>query len=131
MKLLLALLALGASCVPSCDPVPGEGGTTTQGRCTQWEPLLIELAPAGGWDVERMSRYTWRETRCWPGLRSRTADSGLTQINDVNLPWLRRVLGEWVDRYTLMDPRQNIRAAAALCVYWRNAGKGCYHAWGG
>ena len=131
MKPLLALLALGASCVPSCDPVPGEGGTTTQGRCTQWEPLLTELAPAGGWDVERMSGYTWRETRCWPGLRSRTSDSGLLQINDVNLPWLRRVLGEWVDRYTLLDARQNIRAAAALCVYWRNAGKGCYQAWGG
>lgn len=131
MRHLLALIALGATVIPSCDPVPGEGGTTIQGRCTQWEPLLTELAPAGGWDVVQMSRYTWRETRCWPGLRSRTADSGLTQINDVNHRYLRTALGEWVDRYTLMDPRQNIRAAAALCTYWARTGAGCYTPWGG
>lgn len=130
MKPLLALLALGATVIPSCDPVPGEGGTTTQGRCTQWEPLLTELAPAGGWDVGRMSRYMWRESRC-SYVRSVTQDSGLLQVNDVNHPFLRRVLGEWVDAQTLMDPVQNIRAAAALCVYWRNAGKGCYTPWGG
>jgi len=131
MKPLLALLALGASCVPSCDPTPGEDGTTVTGRCTQWEPLLAELAPAGGWDVGRMSRYMWRESRCWPGVRSRTSDSGLLQVNDVNHRHLRTALGEWVDRYTLLDARQNIRASAALCAYWRSAVGNCYAPWGG
>lgn len=131
MKPLLALIALGASCVPSCDPIPGETGTTIEGRCTQFEPLLAELAPVGGWDVDKMSRYMWRESRCWPGVRSRTSDSGLLQINDVNHRFLRTALGEWVDRYTLLDPGQNVRAAAALCTYWARTGAGCYTPWGG
>lgn len=131
MKPLLALLALGAGVLPQCAPIPGEGGTTIEGRCTQWEPTLTELAPAGGWDVERMSKIMWRESRCWPGVRSHTSDSGLLQVNDVNHRHLRTALGEWVDRYTLLDPRQNIRAAAALCTYWADTGAGCYTPWGG
>lgn len=111
--------------------VPGPGGTSIEGRCTQYETLLTDLAPPGGWDVAKMSRTGWRETRCDPSLRSTTSDSGLLQINDINHPFLRTALGEWVDRWTLLDPVQNIRAAAALCTYWQRAGEGCYHAWRG
>ena len=111
-----------------CDAPATSTVTSTKGRCTQFEPLLAELAPAGGWDVARMSRLMHRESRCQPGVRSRTRDSGLLQINDINHRFLRGRLGEHVDRWTLQNPRQNIRAAAALCEFWRHRG-GCYLPW--
>ena len=113
------------------EVVPGVAGTTVEGRCTQYEPLLIEHAPEGGWDVGRMSAFMWRESRCEPWQRSTTSDSGALQINDINHPYLRTALGEWVDRYTLLDPVQNVRASAALCTFWRRAGLSCYQPWGG
>jgi soluble lytic murein transglycosylase-like protein len=76
-----------------------------------------------------MSQIMWRESRCEPAVRSRTSDTGLLQINDINHPYLRRALGEWVDRWTLTDPAQNVRAAAALCTYWQQAGAGCLQPW--
>jgi hypothetical protein len=52
------------------------------------------------------------------------------QINDINHEWLTTTLGEHVDRYTLKDPEQNIRAAAALCDYWeRRQTTDCYQPW--
>lgn len=95
--------------------------------------LLVTYAPTPAWDVDRMMRYVLRETggTCDPTLRSPTSDTGLTQINDVNHRFLRTALGEWVDRWTLTDPIQNVRAAAALCVFWRAEGSGCYQPWGG
>jgi len=112
--------------------VPGVAGTTVQGRCTQYEPMLQELAPAGGWDVAKMSRTMWRESRCEPwALNKRTNDAGLLQVNPINYTFLRGKLGEWVDKWTLQDPRQNIRASALLCTFWRNAGKSCYQPWSG
>lgn len=122
-----------AAGVPTVDPpiTPGPDGTTNPGTCSQYELLIYFFQPPAGWDIGRMSRYMWRESRCTPDVRSTTSDSGLLQINDVNLPYLRIALGEWVDRYTLLDPVQNVRAAAALCAYWRNAGRSCYAPWGG
>jgi hypothetical protein len=113
---------------PAAPIIPGPAGTVA-GRCAQWEALLVMFAPPQGWDAGRMSRYMWRESRCFPTKRSRTSDSGLLQVNDVNLRYLRTALGEWVDRYTLLDPVQNVRAAAALCTYWQRAGRSCYRAW--
>ena len=123
------LVAVGPP--PTLPPVWGPAGSTVEGRCTQWEPLLIELAPPSGWSVDRMSKYMWRETRCIPNLRSTTADSGLLQVNDINHPYLRGVLGEQVDRHTLFDAVQNVRAAAALCTFWVRSGSSCYRPWGG
>lgn len=131
MKPLATLLALIAGVLPQCQPTPGEPGTTITGRCTQWEPTLTELAPPQGWDVVRMSKIMWRESRCWPGVRSRTSDSGLLQVNQVNHAYLTTTLGTTIDRYTLLDPTLNIKAAAALCTYWRNAVGNCYTPWGG
>jgi hypothetical protein len=50
--------------------VPGPQGTSVEGRCTQYEPLLIALSP--GWDAARMSKIMWRESRCTPGVVSNT-----------------------------------------------------------
>ncbi len=109
--------------------VPGPDGTEVPGRCTQYEDLLMIHAPAIGWDVLRMSRLAWRESNCWAVIRSRTSDSGLLQINDISLTFLNDTLGEQVDPFTLMDPVQNVRAAAALCTFWARNGSSCYQPW--
>lgn len=109
--------------------VPGPDGTEVPGRCTQYEDLLMIHAPAIGWDVLRMSRLAWRESNCWAVIRSRTSDSGLLQINDISLTFLDDALGEQVDPFTLMDPVQNVRAAAALCTFWARNGSSCYQPW--
>jgi len=107
-------------------PIPGPAGTTV-GRCQQYEYLLAEHSP--GWDVDRMSKIMWRESNCWPAVQSPTSDSGLLQINRINDPFLRDALGEWVDKWTLTDPTQNVRAAAALYVYWLNSEGSGYIPW--
>lgn len=109
--------------------VPGPDGTEVQGRCTQYEDLLMIHAPTIGWDVLRMSRLAWRESNCWAGIRSPTSDSGLLQINDITLTFLNDQLGEPVDPFTLMNPVQNVRAAAALCTFWARNGSSCYQPW--
>lgn len=151
------------------DPLPvpilfGAAGSTVPGRCTQFEPMLDEYAPPGGWDVLTMSSYGWRETKCCPqvliaGVGWRTtqggdrfdewcrfshvevwhhrSDAGWLQLNGVNWQPSRcgpclydaDMLGEPVNLATLGDPIQNTRAAAALCEWWRNAGRSCYRPW--
>lgn len=100
------------------------------GSCPQYEPRIARHAPVGGWDVNRMSYIAWRESRCLPWVRSSTSDTGLLQINDINLPYLTRTLGVPVTQQWLTKPRNNIRAAAALCTYWRRAVGNCYQPWG-
>jgi len=95
--------------------------------CPQYEAALQTYAPPGGWDVAQMSAIMARESNCDPTARS-AHDSGLLQINDVNLAWLTSKMGT-VDPTTLSDPTTNIRAAALLCTYWQARGKSCYHPW--
>lgn len=99
-------------------------------RCPQWEHLIVRHAPAGGWDIGRMSYICWRESRGLPWVRSTTRDTGLWQINDVNIPYLTRTLGKPVSIEWLKKPRNNAKAAAALCTYWRRAVGNCYQPWG-
>ena len=110
-------------------PVPGPAGTSVPGRCTQYEPSLKANAPPGGWDVALMSTYIWRESKCDPTVRSPTFDTGLLQINDINHPYLRAALGEWVGRWSLTEPDVNIRSAATLCTFWQARGQSCYFPW--
>ncbi len=121
--------ATTTSTAPARVVIPGPDGTEAPGRCTQYEDLLMIHAPAIGWDVLRMSRLAWRESNCWAEIRSRTSDSGLLQINDITLSFLNETLGEPVDAFTLMDPVQNVRAAAALCTFWARNGSSCYQPW--
>ena len=75
-------------------PVPpepirwGANGSSIPGRCTQWEPLIADLAPPSGWDVERMSRYMARESVCCPQVRTddgwRTTQGGDRFDGDCN-----------------------------------------------
>lgn len=99
------------------------------GRCKGYESLLTTYAPKRGWDVNRMSRLMFRESRCTPTARSTTRDSGLLQINDVNLSYLTRKMGRTITPVALFDPVTNVQAAALLCSFWRGAGSSCYQAW--
>lgn len=99
------------------------------GRCKGYESLLTTYAPKRGWDVNRMSRLMFRESRCTPTARSTTRDSGLLQINDVNLSYLTRKMGRTITPTALFDPVTNVQAAALLCSFWRASGASCYQAW--
>lgn len=86
---------------PAATIIPGPDGTTIAGRCTQWEPLL---AAAGvGWDVARMSRILWRESRCKPdAYNRRTHDRGLGQVH-------------WTSRYWSVPMRSGFGPLAQEC----------------
>lgn len=121
----LVLTVAASHCAPADNDL-----TTVDGRCTGWETLLERHQPPAGWDIVRMSRIMWRESRCEPGAVSHTSDTGLLQINRVNHRWLGVRLNTTVDSVWLTDPVNNIRAAAELCVFWeRQRSRDCYHPW--
>lgn len=102
------------------------------GRCPQFEQLLAAQAARTGWNVTKMSRTMFRESRCQTdAVNRRGGDSGLLQIHPVSWPWLSTKLGVTVTRSWLLNPTNNVTAAATLCVFWRNAGKSCYRPWRG
>lgn len=100
--------------------------------CELARQLLIDYAPSSGWDVDRMMRYVRRESGdyCDVDAYNRRGQAvGWLQLTPVNHPFLREALGEWVDRWTLVDPVQNIRAGAALFTYWHDATGNGYLPW--
>lgn len=102
------------------------------GRCRQYEPLLAELAPKRGWDINRMSRIMYRESRCQPTVVNRRGgDSGLLQVHPITWQFLSTKFGVPMSqmRPWLLDPANNVRAGVALCDFWRNAGRSCYAPW--
>jgi hypothetical protein len=99
-------------------------------RCTQYEPLLAQYAPRGGWDVRRMSKIMWRESRCQAAVVNRRGgDTGLLQIHPINWSYLSSKFGVTVNRAWLQNPTNNVRAAAALCTFARRAWGTCYRPW--
>lgn len=113
------------------DPQPapirwGLNGSSIPGRCTQVEPLLADLAPPGGWAVERISGFMERESGCCPQVldgdrwrttqggdrfdgdclllyvaeRNHRSDAGLLQINGINYDPARcanTCLSDWLN----------------------------------
>ena len=67
----------------------------------------------------------YSSSKCRPAANWRTA-TGLLRISTVNAAFLRSALGETVNKQTLTDPTQNVRAASALCAQWRSKGRSCY-----
>ena len=120
----MRVAAVMAALMSMCGPVDQAKPVNS---CPEWEPLLHVHNP--GWDVPRMSRIMWRESRCQPAVQSKTSDTGLLQINRINHRWLSDRLGVEVNRHTLTDPVLNVQSAAALCVYWRRAANHCYQPW--
>jgi hypothetical protein len=130
MRRLTAILIASTLTFGAFAP-PVEAWTSTQ-RCRSYEPLMVQHAPKGGWDVRRMSYYSWRESRCQPAIVNRTGrDTGLFQIHPVTWPWLSTKFGvpTWQIQSWLKVPANNVRAAAALCSFWRRAGRSCYQPW--
>lgn len=104
------------------NTVPPIGDTASvAGRCVGWEPLLRYHSP--GWDVARMSRIMYRESRCRPEVRNPSGATGLLQLMPAHCRWLDDALGEPCTVARLQDPGYLIRAAAAL---WERDG---YRPW--
>lgn len=117
------MLILSTATFGACNPIPTDQTKETR-SCPQYEVLLQQHNP--GWDINRMSRIMWRESRCRPDVRSSTADTGLLQINDINHRYLT---GKGVDVNQLTNPTVNIQAAATLYRYWTRALGDGYHPW--
>jgi membrane-bound lytic murein transglycosylase MltF len=120
MRLAAVLAAIMSMCAPADEAKPVE-------RCLQHEHLLHRYNP--GWDVARMSRIMWRESRCQPTVRSRTSDTGVLQINDINRPWLTQRFGFDVTVEALKDADMNVRSSAELFRFWRRSVGDGYQPW--
>lgn len=89
--------------------------------CEQYEPLL---AMYPGWDVARMSRIMWRESRCEPWAHNtRTGDRGLLQTHWESSYWTRPMrsgfgtLAAECDLHSLEElfiPEVSVRCSYAL-----------------
>lgn len=106
---------------PTTPGPPAGDSSSSGGRCVGWEPLLRYYSP--GWDVARMSRIAYRESRCRPEVRNPSGATGLLQLMPAHCRWLDDALGEPCSVRRLQDPEYLIRAAAAL---WRRDG---YRPW--
>jgi len=110
---------------PATEQVPASASysdASSDGRCVGAEPLLRQYSP--GWDVVRMSRIMYRESRCQAQVRNRSSSAtGLLQILSSHCGWLSDQMDTWCTRDRLTDPYFNVRAGATL---WREQG---YRAW--
>lgn len=113
----------------SCCPQVDHGHWTTD---TAGEPLWVSgtwHTTQGGDRFDASCRFSHVEV--W----YHRSDAGALQINGINYdparcsPCLSDMLNEPVTLTTLSDPTLNIRAAAALCEWWHNAGSSCYRPW--
>jgi soluble lytic murein transglycosylase-like protein len=101
--IIATLIALSSLAIPSTAEAKA-------GSCPQYNGLLAQYhLPVG-----TFSRIMWRESNCRPHVRSRTHDSGLLQINDVNLRWLSKRLGFRVTSGWLMNADNNVHAASLI-----------------
>lgn len=129
---MIRRLTVAAAIVAASVVVPGPVVDGYAGQCPRYEPAMRLYTPRGGWDINRMSYIAWRESRCIPTIVNRTGnDTGLFQAHPVTWPWLSMKFGipYWRVQTWLKDPTNNVRAAAAMCTFWRQAGRGCYWAW--
>jgi soluble lytic murein transglycosylase-like protein len=114
-RTLLALSILTASTLAPASPVDASAAR----RCPQYESMIARYS---GWNVTRMSRIAWRESRCDARAhnpRNRDNSYGLLQLNTKVTPrmnlWgeLQRRCG-LVAREQLFDPATNIACAHKL-----------------
>ena len=96
-------------------PAPSNSGSSesSNGRCVGFESLLDQYNP--GWDVSRMSKIMYRESRCLPDV-SNSCCTGLLQVHQMHLP--NASCGAY-SRSDLYDPSINVCMAAEL---YRQAG---------
>ncbi len=90
----------------------GDSGSSN-GRCVGYEGMLARYSP--GWDVQKMSRIMYRESRCNPGAYNPSGATGLLQVLKSHCGWLAPRIGGC----NLTSASYNIRAGAEL---WKNGG---------
>ena len=96
------------------DPVSSGGSSASSGgRCVGYEGMLAQYSP--GWDVQKMSRIMYRESRCNPGAANSAGATGLLQVLRSHCGWLAPRVGPC----NLTSASYNIRAGAEL---FRNGG---------
>lgn len=99
--------------VPVEDAPSGGSSASSGGRCVGYEGMLAQYSP--GWDVQRMSRIMYRESRCNPGAHNSSGATGLLQVLKSHCGWLAPRIGPC----NLTSASYNIRAGAEL---WKNGG---------
>lgn len=104
-----------AMTAPRSTPAPAR---SSDGRCVGMESSLAAHSP--GWDVVRMSRIAYRESRCQPSA-SNSCCSGLLQIHYMHVG--RSAPCGVYSRSDLYNAERNICAAALV---WRAAGYGAW-----
>lgn len=102
---------------PPPPAVPGWSTASSNGTCTGLIPLLQFYSP--GWDVNRMARIAYRESRCQPDA-SNSCCSGVLQMHRMHIPNAGCGVYSRGDYY---DPAKNICAAADL---WEASGYGAW-----
>lgn len=103
--------------------------------CDEW----LDASVVAGWPVElwpQQSFVMWRESRCYPSVRSQTSDSGLMQINDfwckpsayTDRGWLQDqgIVETCAD---LMDPLTNLIASRAIFNYSHEQNQNGWNPW--
>jgi len=103
--------------------------------CGQW----LDTALSVGWPVDRwpqLSFVLYRESRCQPGLRSKTSDTGLAQINDYWCKPSKYSEQGWLQDQGLVDhcqdltdPSTNLKAALAIFEYSENRNSNGWNPW--
>lgn len=128
-RFIIALLALTLM----APATPTHAWSSSQ-QCTKYEAMLHRYEPTTGWNVDRMSYYMWRESRCLPWVVSSTSDSGLLQVNRVNRQYLAMrfhlpTAEWWFVREWLKNPVNNIMAASVLSKFAARAWGDRYQPW--
>lgn len=125
-------LIIAATAAITLTNVTATNAEAAVGSCHQYETQLARFAPRAGWNIAKMSRTMWRESRCNPNaVNRRGGDTGLLQIHPVTWPWLSEHFGVTVTRTMLQNPDFNIQAAAALFTFSKRAGFSGYRPWQG
>lgn len=126
MKKLVLVIACLTTAIGVAQPLAADAVT---GSCPQYEYLLERHNP--GWDVARMSRYMFRESRCVPTAWNRRGRAaGLLQITPVNYKFLSQHIQDIpINRGTLSNAEVNVMAAAHLFNYWKGTRAGGYAPW--
>ena len=112
-----------------CCPQTNHGAWVTVNDVRAWVPGDWETTQ-GGDRFDDHCRFS--HVAVW----HHRSDAGLLQINGINYDpnrckntCVQDMLDEPVNVVLLGDPELNVRVAAAMCEWWRNAGSSCYRPW--
>ncbi len=107
--------------------------------CQQYLPLALQIGwPNDPKTISMLLRIMYRESRCTPDARSKSADTGLLQVNDYWCKPSRYTkhpvgwLGERMDLDScaaLTDPAKNLQAGLLIWYYSLEKNRNGWHPW--